>query len=63
MFGSSGRAYQSIGFTATTDGVYLPGMTNGIKLTDANGVRGAFNHKLGSVLVVEPLGLGVLCTL
>src|SRR6266446_1796567 len=44
MFGSSGRAYQSIGFGATTDGVYLPGMTNGIELTDAYGVRGAFNH-------------------
>jgi hypothetical protein len=27
MFGSSGCAYQSIGFGATTDGVYLPGMT------------------------------------
>jgi len=39
---SSGRAYQSIGFGATTDGVYLPGMTNGIELTDAYGVRGAF---------------------
>src|SRR5882724_11613108 len=25
MFGSSGRAYQSIGFGATTDGVYMPG--------------------------------------
>jgi hypothetical protein len=63
MFGSSGRAYQSIGFAATTDGVHLPGMTNGIKLTDAYCVRGAFNHKLESVLVVEPLGLGVLCAL
>jgi hypothetical protein len=44
MFGSSSRAYQSIGFGATTDGVYLPGTTNGIELTDAYGVRGAFNH-------------------
>src|SRR2546430_2693231 len=44
MFGSSGIAYQSIGFGATTDGVYLPGATGGIKLTEAYGVRGAFNH-------------------
>src|SRR6201985_1990372 len=46
MFGSSGAAYQSIGFGATTDGVYLVGPTgtNGIKLTEAYGVRGAFNH-------------------
>jgi len=46
MFGGSGIAYQSIGFGATTDGVYLPGAggTGGIKLTEAYGVRGAFNH-------------------
>src|SRR6266404_5103479 len=45
MFGSSGiGAYQSVGFGATTDGVYLPGATGGIKLTEAYGVRGAFNH-------------------
>jgi hypothetical protein len=44
MFGGSGRAYQSVGFGATTDGVYLPGTTNGIELTDAFGVRGAYNH-------------------
>jgi Porin subfamily len=46
MFGSSGVAYQSIGFGATTDGVYSLGATgtNGIKLTEAYGVRGAFNH-------------------
>jgi hypothetical protein len=45
MFGSTSRAgaYQSVGFGATTDGVYLPGTTN-IKLTTAYGVRGAFNH-------------------
>jgi hypothetical protein len=42
MFGSSGSAYQSIGFGATTDGVYSA--TSGIELTDAFGVRGAFNH-------------------
>ena len=38
--------YQSVGFGATTDGVYLPGAggTGGIVLTTAWGVRGAFNH-------------------
>jgi hypothetical protein len=46
MFGGSGFAYQSVGFGATTDGVYLPGVggTGGIKLTTAWGLRGAFNH-------------------
>ena len=46
MFGDSGSAYQSVGFGATTDGVYLPGPggTDGIVLTTAWGVRGAFNH-------------------
>ena len=47
MFGGSGNgAYQSVGFGATTDGVYFPGAagTNGIVLTTAWGVRGAFNH-------------------
>lgn len=49
MFGGTGRAgvYQSVGFGATTDGVYLPilaGGTGDIKLTEAYGIRGAFNH-------------------
>ena len=46
MFGDSGFAYQSVGFGATTDGVYMPGAggTGGIVLTTAWGVRGAFNH-------------------
>jgi len=46
MFGDSGFAYQSVGFGATTDGVYMPGAggTGGIILTTAWGVRGAFNH-------------------
>ncbi|HYI27220.1 MAG TPA: porin [Bradyrhizobium sp.] len=46
MFGGSGFAYQSVGFGATTDGVYLPGAggTGGIQLTTAWGLRGAFNH-------------------
>jgi Porin subfamily len=48
MFGGTGIAggYQSIGLGATTDGVYLPGVggTGGIILTQAWGLRGAFNH-------------------
>src|SRR4029079_4942277 len=46
MFGGSGFGYQSVGFGATTDGVYMPGAggTGGIVLTTAWGVRGAFNH-------------------
>ena len=46
MFGDSGFGYQSVGFGATTDGVYFPGAagTGGIELTTAWGVRGAFNH-------------------
>ena len=42
----SGFAYQSVGFGATTDGVYFPGAggTGGIQLTTAWGIRGAFNH-------------------
>ena len=48
MFGGTSipGGYQSVGFGATTDGVYLPGAggTNGIILTQAWGIRGAFNH-------------------
>ena len=48
MFGNTGVAggYQSVGFGATSDGVYLPGAggTGGIILTSAWGIRGAFNH-------------------
>ena len=51
MFGNTGRlgAYQSIGFGQTADAVYLPGfltggLTGDIKLVDAWGIRGAFNH-------------------
>jgi hypothetical protein len=54
MFGGSNRAYQSIGFGATTDAVFLPGLSTGpfsgtggqgdLKLTTAYGIRGAFNH-------------------
>jgi hypothetical protein len=49
MFGGTSRAgaYQSIGFGATTDAVYLPaifGGTGDLKLTEAYGIRGAFNH-------------------
>jgi hypothetical protein len=44
MFGSTGFGYQSVGFGNTSDGVFLPGVTNGIILTSAWGLRGAFNH-------------------
>src|SRR6185436_20473167 len=51
MFGNTGRAgsYQSIGFGQTADAVYLPGfitggLTGDLKLVDAWGIRGAFNH-------------------
>jgi len=42
MFGGSSRAYASMGFGATTDAVYSNG--GSLHLTDAIGVRGAFNH-------------------
>jgi Porin subfamily len=47
MFGGSSVGYQSIGFGTTTDGVWLPVAAGGdgnIHLTEAFGVRGAFNH-------------------
>jgi hypothetical protein len=49
MFRGTGRAgaYQSIGFGATTDAVFAPiaaGGTGDLKLTEAYGIRGAFNH-------------------
>jgi hypothetical protein len=47
MFGSGGGgAYQSVALGNTTDGVFMPGVggTNGIILTTAWGLRGAFNH-------------------
>ena len=49
MFGNTGLAgtYQSIGFGATTDAVYLPAFAGGdgrLHLTEAYGFRGAFNH-------------------
>ncbi|WP_065753632.1 porin [Bradyrhizobium paxllaeri] len=46
MFGSTGIAggYQSVGLGNSADGLYLPGVTNGIILTSAWGIRGAFNH-------------------
>jgi hypothetical protein len=47
MFGGSNRAFQSVGFGMTTDGVWLPAANGGdgsIHLTTAYGVRGAFNH-------------------
>jgi hypothetical protein len=46
MFGGSSVGYQSAGFGAVSDGLYLPGArgTGGIILTNSWGVRGAFNH-------------------
>src|SRR6185436_2891670 len=49
MFSGTGLAgaYQSVGFGATTDAVYLPTANGGdgsLHLTTAWGVRGAFNH-------------------
>ena len=51
MFGGTSRpgAYQSVGFGQTSDAVYLPGLFTGgltgdLKLTDAWGIRGAYNH-------------------
>ena len=56
IFGNTGRAgaYQSLGFGATTDAVFLPGLSSGpfsgtggqgdLKLTKAWGIRGAYNH-------------------
>ncbi len=47
MFGGSGRAYQSVGFGATTDAVFLPvanGGTGDLKLTESFGTRGSFTH-------------------
>jgi hypothetical protein len=51
MFGNTGRAgaYQSVGFGQVSDAVFLPGFltagaTGDLKLTEAFGVRGAFNH-------------------
>jgi hypothetical protein len=57
MFGGSNRGYQSIGFGQTSDAVYAPvglalgggglagvGGTGDIKLVNAFGIRGAFNH-------------------
>ncbi len=49
MFGgtSAPGAYQSIGLGVTTDAVWLPATAGGsgdLKLTEAYGIRGAFNH-------------------
>jgi len=48
MFGGSSRAYQSFGMGVSSDGIYSGGIgggaTQGLKLTTAYGLRGAFNH-------------------
>ena len=57
MFGGSGSAYQSVGFGATTDGVYLPGAagTGGIAADDGLGHPRRVQPQLGSVLVDQPV--------
>jgi hypothetical protein len=60
MFGSTGvpGVYQSLG--VSTDASYSGGpgggATQGLKLTQAWGVRGAFNHNWDPLLVDQPLG-------
>jgi hypothetical protein len=47
MFGGSNRAYQSIGFGAPTDAIFLPlanGGTGDLKLTDSWGTSGSYTH-------------------
>ena len=56
MFSGTGRAgaYQSIGFGATTDAVYLPvfaGGTGDLKLTEVLGCPWCVQPQLGSLLV------------
>jgi hypothetical protein len=49
-------AYQSIGFGATTDAVFLPaflGGTGDLKLTEARGFPWCVQPQLGSLLVVQ----------
>jgi hypothetical protein len=44
---SNATAYQSVGFGATTDAVYLPAFAGGdgsLHLTESYGIRGAFTH-------------------
>jgi hypothetical protein len=51
LFGGSSRAYQSIGFGATTDAIFLPGFAGGtgdLKLTEAWGTRGSYTHNWDS---------------
>jgi hypothetical protein len=58
MFSVSGIGYQSVGFGATTDGVYMPGAlgTGGIVLTRAWGIRGAFNHNWDAYWITSLFG-------
>jgi hypothetical protein len=58
MFSGSGFGYQSVGFGATTDGVYMPGAlgTGGIVLTQAWGIRGAFNHNWDAYWITSLFG-------
>ena len=61
MFGgtSAAGAYQSVGFGATTDAVYLPVANGGdgvLHLTEAYGMRGAFNHNWDAYWVTSLYG-------
>jgi hypothetical protein len=52
MFGGSSIGYQSVGFGATTDAVWLPTFNGGdgsLHLTEAWGIRGAFNHNWDAI--------------
>jgi hypothetical protein len=47
MYGGSSIGYQSVGFGATTDAVFLPAFAGGdgsLHLTESYGIRGAFTH-------------------
>jgi hypothetical protein len=63
MFSGTNRpgAYQSLGFGATTDAVWLPsfaGGTGDLKLTESWGIRGAFNHNWNAYWSTSVFGSG-----
>ena len=57
MFGGSGFGYQSVGFGATTDGVYLPGAggTGGHPVDHGLGSPRCLQPQLESELVEQPV--------
>jgi hypothetical protein len=59
MFGGSSIGYQSVGFGATTDAVYLPAFAGGdgsLHLTESYGIRGAFNHNWNAHWITSLFG-------